>query len=409
MRQDDRAPFERALQRARAAAFANGDFAGQESFMTAGEIRALAARAGIGHGVSVLDVGCGVGGPGQLLARETGCGYLGADFSASAVAIARERAPELRFAIAYVPPLPEGPFDVVLLLEAMLAIEDKDALVHAVAEALPPGGRFAFTLEEGEPLTAAERAAMPDPDTVWLTPLASDAGQPGAGRARRHVAGGPEPRAPRDGAGAAGRVRRGRGRRSRRSSAAARWTTCSPRTGSGSTGWTRGGSASSRWWPSGATDPSPYDGAMQWTVYLSGEIHTDWRERIERAAAGLDVGFTAPVTDHAASDAAGTAVLGEQERPFWNDHIGAGVNAIRTRTLIERADVVVVRFGEQYRQWNAAFDAGYAAALGKPLITLHPPEHDHALKEVDRAALAVAREPEQVVEILRYALAGPAD
>ena len=105
---------------------------------------------------------------------------------------------------------------------------------------------------------------------------------------------------------------------------------------------------------------------MQWQVYLSGEIHTDWRERIERGAAeaGLDVQFTAPVTDHAGSDAAGTAILGEQERPFWNDHLGAGVNAIRTRTLIERADVVVVRFGEQYRQWNAAFDAGYAAALG---------------------------------------------
>jgi YtoQ family protein len=151
-------------------------------------------------------------------------------------------------------------------------------------------------------------------------------------------------------------------------------------------------------------------GGMGWQVYLSGEIHTDWRERIERgaAAAGLDVGFTGPVTDHAASDAAGTAILGEQERAFWDDHIGAGVNAIRTRTLIEKADVVVVRFGEQYRQWNAAFDAGYAAALGKPLITLHPPEHDHALKEVDRAALAVAREPEQVVDILRYALAGAA-
>ena len=143
-----------------------------------------------------------------------------------------------------------------------------------------------------------------------------------------------------------------------------------------------------------------------WRIYLSGEIHSDWRERIEAGVreAGLPVELSAPVTDHAASDAAGTAVLGEQERPFWNDHIGAGVNAIRTRTLIERADVVVVRFGEQYRQWNAAFDAGYAAALGKPLITLHPPEHDHALKEVDRAALAVAREPEQVVEILRYAL-----
>jgi YtoQ family protein len=146
---------------------------------------------------------------------------------------------------------------------------------------------------------------------------------------------------------------------------------------------------------------------MSWRVYLSGEIHTDWRERLERGAtaAGLDLRFTAPVTDHAASDAAGTAILGDQESPFWDDHVGAGVNAIRTRTLIDTADVVVVRFGEQYRQWNAAFDAGYAVARGKPLITLHPAEHDHALKEIDRAALAVAREPEQVVEILRYALA----
>ena len=153
--------------------------------------------------------------------------------------------------------------------------------------------------------------------------------------------------------------------------------------------------------------PLTYDAAVSGQVYLSGEIHTDWRERIERAAvsAGLDLQFTAPVTDHAASDAAGTAILGEQEQPFWNDHLGAGVNAIRTRTLIERADVVIVHFGEQYRQWNAAFDAGYTTALGTPLITLHPPEHDHALKEVDRAALAVAREPEQVAEILRYTLA----
>ena len=145
---------------------------------------------------------------------------------------------------------------------------------------------------------------------------------------------------------------------------------------------------------------------MSWQVYLSGEIHTDWRARVAAGArdAGLDVVFTAPVTDHSASDAAGTGVLGDQGQPFWNDHIGAGVNAIRTRTLIERADVVVVRFGEEYRQWNAAFDAGYAAALGKPLITLHPEQHDHALKEVDRAALAVAREPDQVVAILAYAL-----
>jgi YtoQ family protein len=145
---------------------------------------------------------------------------------------------------------------------------------------------------------------------------------------------------------------------------------------------------------------------MPWQVYLSGEIHTDWRERIERGAeeAELDVEFTGPVTDHTASDDVGVAILGDEEKSFWKDHQGAGVNAIRTRTLLQHADVVVVRFGEQYKQWNAAFDAGQAAALGKPLVTLHPEQHDHALKEVDRAAFAVAREPEQVVEILRYVM-----
>ena len=143
---------------------------------------------------------------------------------------------------------------------------------------------------------------------------------------------------------------------------------------------------------------------MAWNVYLAGEIHSDWREQIARGAeeAGLDVTFTSPVTDHGASDDVGVALLGEESEGFWKDHKGAGVNAIRTQTLIRDADVVVVRFGDQYRQWNAAFDAGYAAALGTPLITLHPEGHDHALKEVDRAALAVAREPEQVVDILRY-------
>jgi len=145
---------------------------------------------------------------------------------------------------------------------------------------------------------------------------------------------------------------------------------------------------------------------MTMDVYLSGEIHSDWRERIVRGAQGLDVRFSSPVTDHSASDDCGAAILGEPAEQFWRDHLGAGVNAIRTGTLLRAADVVVVRFGEQYKQWNAAFDAGQAAALGKPLITLHPPEHDHALKEVDRAALAVAREPEQVVEILTYVLEG---
>ena len=173
MRQDDRAPFERALRRARASAYAAGEFVGQESFMTAGEILALAEQSGIGPGVRVLDLGCGIGGPGSLLTRELSCAYLGVDFSASAVALARERVGDLpcRFAIAQVPPLPAGAFDVALLFEAMLAIEDKDALVREIAAALRPGGRFAFTLEAGPPLTMAERALMPDADTVWLTPL----------------------------------------------------------------------------------------------------------------------------------------------------------------------------------------------------------------------------------------------
>jgi YtoQ family protein len=145
---------------------------------------------------------------------------------------------------------------------------------------------------------------------------------------------------------------------------------------------------------------------MAWTVYLSGEIHTDWRERIVTGAQGLDVTFTGPVTDHAASDDCGVTLLGAEPDKFWHDHKGAKINAIRTRKGIADADIVVVRFGDQYKQWNAAFDAGYAAALGKSLIILHGPDHQHALKEVDAAALAVAQTPEQVVGILRYVLEG---
>ncbi|WP_370286053.1 YtoQ family protein [Pseudooceanicola nanhaiensis] len=145
---------------------------------------------------------------------------------------------------------------------------------------------------------------------------------------------------------------------------------------------------------------------MTLKVYLSGEIHTGWREEIMAGAEGLDVTFDAPVTDHAASDDCGVAILGAEVSKFWHDHKGAKLNAIRTRTAIEAADVVVVRFGDKYKQWNAAFDAGYASALGKALIVLHGPDHSHALKEVDAAALAVAEEPRQVVEILRYVLTG---
>ena len=145
---------------------------------------------------------------------------------------------------------------------------------------------------------------------------------------------------------------------------------------------------------------------MTLKVYLSGEIHTDWREQIIEGAAALEVSFSSPVTDHAASDDCGVAILGAEPSKYWHDHKGAMVNAIRTRKGIADADVVVVRFGEQYKQWNAAFDAGYAAALGKSLIVLHGADHQHALKEVDAAALAVAQDPRQVVEILRYVLTG---
>ncbi|ATJ83673.1 YtoQ family protein [Halomonas beimenensis] len=144
---------------------------------------------------------------------------------------------------------------------------------------------------------------------------------------------------------------------------------------------------------------------MSFHVYLSGEIHTDWREEIRRGAedAGLDVVFTSPVTDHDASDAAGDH-LGPQSEGFWRDHKSSKVNAIRTKTLIEQSDLVVVRFGDKYKQWNAAFDAGYCAALGTPYVTLHGEEIVHPLKEVDAAAMAWATTPAQVVEILRYVL-----
>lgn len=150
------------------------------------------------------------------------------------------------------------------------------------------------------------------------------------------------------------------------------------------------------------------DENMSYKVYLSGEIHTNWRDEIVSGcqAAGLDVEFTGPVTDHALSDDCGVKVMGAEADKFWHDHKGAKLNAIRTRKGIADADLVVVRFGDKYKQWNAAFDAGYAAALGKALVVMHGPDHQHALKEVDGAALAVIETPAQVVQILQYTLTG---
>jgi SAM-dependent methyltransferase len=174
VKQDERAPFTHALERARASAYAPGEYVEQESFMRAAEIRALAVWAGIGPGVSVLDLCCGIAGPGRFITRDLGCTYVGIDSSSSALDIAREKSGSLpcRFKLARVPPLPEDDlFDVVLLLETMLAFPDKQPLLEEIARALRVGGRFAFTMEEGAPLTDAEREHMPDSDTVWLTPL----------------------------------------------------------------------------------------------------------------------------------------------------------------------------------------------------------------------------------------------
>ena len=145
---------------------------------------------------------------------------------------------------------------------------------------------------------------------------------------------------------------------------------------------------------------------MSLKLYLSGEIHTDWREQIITGAAKLNVQFSAPVTDHETSDNCGVAIMGTEPDKFWHDHKGAKLNAIRTRKAIADADIVVVRCGDRYKQWNAAFDAGYAAALNKSIIVIHNEDHQHALKEVDASASAVATDQKQVVRILKYVLEG---
>ncbi len=143
---------------------------------------------------------------------------------------------------------------------------------------------------------------------------------------------------------------------------------------------------------------------MTFNIYLSGEIHSDWREQIRQGILDrqLDIELTGPVTDHESSDDIGEKILGVEQNPFWKDHKAAKINAIRNTVLIRRADIVIVRFGDKYRQWNAAFDAGLAIAQDKPLIVMHAPELTHPLKEIDAAALAVVETPRQAIEILQY-------
>ena len=147
---------------------------------------------------------------------------------------------------------------------------------------------------------------------------------------------------------------------------------------------------------------------MYWQIYLSGEIHTSWREEIIAASEkeNLPIKFFAPVTDHAASDDCGVKILGNEETKYWHDNKGAKINAIRTRKGIEESDIIVVKFGEKYKQWNAAFDAGYAAALGKSLIIMHQDDYQHALKEVDASALATVKNNRELLDIFRYVITG---
>ena len=146
----------------------------------------------------------------------------------------------------------------------------------------------------------------------------------------------------------------------------------------------------------------------QWNVYLSGEIHSDWREQIKKqvSSQNLPIVFTSPVTDHELSDDCGVKILGSENDKFWHDHKGAKINTIRTKIAIKNADIVIVRFGDKYKQWNAAFDAGYAAALSKPLVIIHQDEHQHALKEIDAVALAVTKNVDEVIKILQYTIEG---
>ena len=147
---------------------------------------------------------------------------------------------------------------------------------------------------------------------------------------------------------------------------------------------------------------------MEWTVYLSGEIHTNWRDDIKEKSKKLNlpIEFTGPVTNHELSDNCGVEILGKEENKFWHDNKSAKLNAIKTRTSIEQSDIVIVRFGDKYKQWNAAFDVGYASALSKPIIIIHNEEHQHALKEIDAAALVVAKNIDEVIKVLQYTSEG---
>ena len=147
---------------------------------------------------------------------------------------------------------------------------------------------------------------------------------------------------------------------------------------------------------------------MEWSVYLAGEIHTNWRDQIKQNCKNLNlpIEFTEPQTDHELSDNCGPKILGSEINKFWHDHKSAKLNSIRTKTAIEQADIIIVRFGEKYKQWNAAFDAGFAAALSKPIIIIHQDENQHALKEIDAVALAVTKNVEEAIKILQYTIKG---
>lgn len=143
---------------------------------------------------------------------------------------------------------------------------------------------------------------------------------------------------------------------------------------------------------------------MELNVYLAGQIHDDWRQRLRKAAEerGLPLVFTGPQEDHDLSDNIGEQIKGKQPNNVAKDEAASEFNNLRTSILLNKADVVIALFGHEYRQWNTAMDASTALAIGKPLILVRPVELHHALKEIAQKANVVVETLDQALDALAY-------
>lgn len=140
------------------------------------------------------------------------------------------------------------------------------------------------------------------------------------------------------------------------------------------------------------------------TIYLAGEVHSAWRAELKKLveAKNVSVRFVGPLDEHDRSDDIGELIVGKQPNARYRDLAGAGVNTLRTRVLMRKADLMVANFGDKYRQWNTAADAGSALAAGIPLLLVRPAELIHALKELDAMADFTVETIEQAAEAIAY-------